>query len=164
MLMQRMALMVMMGVLAIGAGCERAPEDDAPEANAPEVDAPEPLADDEELADDVWLLTEDGRYRVRYETEPAPLPLNELFHMGVIVQKKNDDGEWQPATDIALNVDGVMPAHHHGMNVMPKVIETGAGEYEVRGMLFHMIGLWELHFDITEDGVTHRVAVEVMLE
>ncbi len=54
-----------------------------------------------------------------------------------------------------LMVDAIMPAHQHGMNYTPTVINLGEGAFRVDGMLFHMPGVWEIQMDLYDQtGVT----------
>ena len=69
----------------------------------------------------------------------------------------------RPATP-RVRVDGGMPAHRHGMNTDPVVTPLGGGRYEVKGLLLHMLGHWELYFDLTDAGVTERAQLDVVLE
>jgi len=72
-----------------------------------------------------------------------------------------------------------MPEHHHGMTLKPLVSAIdgpllqdlppghgarGDGRFEVRGMLFHMPGRWEIQFDITHGAVTERAQIEINLD
>jgi hypothetical protein len=66
--------------------------------------------------------------------------------------------------DVRLDVDARMPEHFHGMNRAPVITARPDGTFDVRGMLFHMSGYWELYFDVTRGGVTERAQVAVELE
>lgn len=106
-------------------------------------------------------LSASGAYSVRYFTQPSPIPLNEMFAINVhIINTRTNE----PADDVSLSVDGRMPEHRHGMNVDPIVTKTGPGTFRVEGMLFHMPGRWEIHFDLTRGGMTERAWYEVFLE
>ena len=41
---------------------------------------------------------------------------------------------------------------------------TGDGHFTVEGMLFHMVGRWELYLDVTRGPLTERAQFEVVLE
>lgn len=57
---------------------------------------------------------------------------------------------------IELDVDAIMPAHQHGLNYTPTVVDVGDGVFRVDGMVFHMPGIWEIRVDLTQEtGVTH---------
>jgi hypothetical protein len=84
-----------------------------------------------------------------------------LFELTVEVLE--EDGR-KASGDISVSVDASMPAHRHGMNTMPQVSRDEQGRYHVSGMLFHMPGHWELHFDVTRDGVTERAGFDVELD
>ena len=110
-----------------------------------------------------------GLFEVEVRTSPDPIPLNQPFELDVIVTSEGappkDEVSW------TLRVEGWMPGHGHGMLRQPQVDELGDGRYRVRGMLFHMPGLWELRtlvietrieeeFRIVEDD---KVSIEVTL-
>ena len=50
-----------------------------------------------------------------------------------------------------INVDAMMPAHKHGMNYSPTVVDLGGGVFQADGMLFHMPGVWEVRIDLMHD-------------
>jgi hypothetical protein len=104
-----------------------------------------------------------GRYRVRVRA-PEPFPANEMFTLTAEVEEGCDPPR-RPAAP-RLRVDGGMPAHRHGMNTEPVVRPLGRGRYEVKGLLLHMLGHWELYFDLTDAGgaVTERAQLDVVLE
>ena len=107
------------------------------------------------------VVSNDGTYLVTYESRPAVIPLNEPFDLTVWVQSA--DGNPLPAP-IDLVVDGRMPQHRHGMNRVPTVEQTEDGRFLIEGMLFHMPGLWELHLDVGQGGVTERAQFAIDLE
>lgn len=83
-----------------------------------------------------FTSTENGHYHVRWASQPHPIPINEPFEIVLDVLG--------PEADLTLEVDGWMPGHGHGMLRTPRVTPLGQGRYQVRGMLFHMEGAWEL--------------------
>lgn len=102
-----------------------------------------------------------GRYHVRVQA-PDPFPANEMFALTAEVEEGCDPPR-RPAAP-GLRVDGGMPTHRHGMNTEPVVRPLGGGRFEVQGVLLHMLGRWELYFDVTEGGVTERAQLDVVLE
>jgi hypothetical protein len=48
-----------------------------------------------------------------------------------------------------VSVFAIMPAHQHGMNYSPSVVDLGEGVFRVDGMLFHMPGEWEIQMELT---------------
>jgi hypothetical protein len=102
------------------------------------------------------------KYDVLWQATPSPIPLNETFDL--VVEVRRHDAAAKSASDVALNVDARMPAHGHGMNVLPRVSSKGDGKFAVSGLLFHMPGHWELYFDVTENAATERVQIDVNLE
>jgi hypothetical protein len=100
-----------------------------------------------------------GSYSVSFESSPRPIPLNAPFDLRFTVSRK-DGSKVKPAVE----VDARMPQHRHGMSRMPRLTEQPDGSFRAEGLLFHMPGLWELYFDITEAGRTERAQVSVRLE
>jgi hypothetical protein len=98
-------------------------------------------------ADDVVLL---------FRTVPAPIEVGRHFAVEAIVCTT-------PAPH-GLRVNAQMPEHRHGMNYRPTVAATGAGRYRAEGLLFHMPGRWQLHFDVDHGGRTERLATDIVLE
>ena len=50
----------------------------------------------------------------------------------------------------AIEFDAMMPAHQHGMNYRPEVIDLGNGLHEVQNVVFHMPGLWKMQVSLNE--------------
>jgi len=125
------------------------------------------------LAPDGWregtvaALSNDGSYRVHYRPVAGPIERGEPFALEVWVL---DPSSERPLADVALDVDAAMPEHEHGMNREPRVTpdcnagQIGTGAFEVEGMLFHMLGRWELYLDVTRGAITERAQFEVLLE
>ena len=107
------------------------------------------------------IETAAGEYRIRFTTDPTPVPLNAMFSMRVVV--RDASGHDLSDQDVSLDVDATMPAHRHGMNTRPRTTFSDRA-FEVRGMLFHMPGLWQIHFDVTRAGITSRGTFDVDLE
>lgn len=47
-----------------------------------------------------------------------------------------------------ISIDATMPAHRHGMNYKPEMVDLGEGRYEAKGFLFHMPGRWEFALSV----------------
>jgi len=105
------------------------------------------------------LTSANGHYRLYYRSEPEPIPLNQPFILTVRVEHATPAAE-----PFSLSVNARMPQHRHGMNTRPRVHDLGDGKFRVEGLLFHMAGRWELHFDISVDGVTTRAQDDVELD
>jgi len=102
------------------------------------------------------VLSNAGRYRVRYLPVPDPIPSGELFSMLVWVFDAESGAE---LSEPELVVDAGMPHHQHGMNIQPVLSKMVEGPMLVDGLLFHMPGAWTVTFDIERDGVTERAQV-----
>ena len=110
-----------------------------------------------------------GLFEVELRTSPDPIPLNQPFELDVIVSSEGAP----PRSDVSwtLRVEGWMPGHGHGMLRQPEVDDLGDGRYRVRGMLFHMPGLWELRVLVIETRIEEdyriveddKVSIEVTL-
>ena len=106
--------------------------------------------------------TSDGNYFVTYVTQPAPIPLNEMFSLEVNVFQ--DATLQQRSSGVAIEVDAAMPAHQHGMNLTPRVQPVSDGHFRATGMLFHMPGHWEIYIDVIKDGRKERARFEVEIQ
>ena len=110
-----------------------------------------------------------GLFEVEVSTSPDPIPLNQPFELDVRLTSAGAP----PSADVSwtLRVEGWMPGHGHGMLRQAVVDELGDGRYRVRGMLFHMPGLWELRVLVIETRMEEdyrvveddKVAIEVTL-
>ncbi|MCH2136634.1 MAG: hypothetical protein MK101_08630 [Phycisphaerales bacterium] len=64
-----------------------------------------------------------------------------------------------------VDIDATMPDHRHGMLHKSDVRQLSHDTWLASDMLFHMPGLWRVHFNITdEEGVVHRAESDVILE
>lgn len=137
----------------------------------------QPLEADPAAPQRTQRLSNAGRYTVCYTTTPQPIPLNQPFDMQVWIYE--GDGTAQLSTNVILQVDAGMPAHHHGMNVKPQLVALNGppvqdllpghgamsdGRFEVRGMLLHMPGSWELRFDIRHGAIMERAQIAIDLD
>lgn len=87
-----------------------------------------------------------AHYRVSYLPETDPIPLNAHFRLRVNVQDLSSTRAPEPPVKITADAD--MPEHNHGMQITPEVDYFGQGQYEVKGLLFHMAGYWELKLEL----------------
>ena len=108
------------------------------------------------------LLSNDQSYQVLWRSIPETIPLNEPFELELMIF--DNRALVENPFYVQLAIDGRMPEHRHGMNVIPEVILIGGSMFRVSNMLFHMPGFWQLHFDITRRGITERAQVDVDIE
>ena len=96
-----------------------------------------------------------GDYLVRIVDFSEPVASNQIFSLRIEVQVP--DGA--DSSGISVRADAAMPHHGHGMTVRPvtRADESMPGLFAVSGMMFHMLGEWELYIDITEGPYTERV-------
>ena len=105
-------------------------------------------------------VSEHKHFRISYQTNPDPIPLNKHFRMTFLVQ----DLAGKPLDGLALKVDAGMPEHNHGMSVKPELKALGKGRYEVRGLLYHMPGYWEVYVDTPYQEKLERTIFGMTLE
>ena len=103
--------------------------------------------------------TTGGSYHVAFRPLPDPPPINEPFELEVTLT----DAEGAPVTDAGLWVSAWMPEHAHGMHLVPRVVSRKDGLYRLRGMLFHMDGLWQLDVDVVREHIAEGVRFELQL-
>lgn len=66
------------------------------------------------------------------------------------------DANGRPVEGAALQIDGGMPEHGHGLPTQPRGRAVGGGMYELEGVRFNMGGWWELKLAIQSPaGVDH---------
>lgn len=90
-------------------------------------------------------LTQNGTFRIRWESQPSPIPRNQPFTLRVHVTRA--DAPDAPLPDAELEVNALMPEHGHGMNTFPRTTRQPDGSFLAEGMLFHMRGRWDLIFN-----------------
>ena len=86
--------------------------------------------------------TANSGYYVSYDSDPAPIPVNAPFVLGIDVF--TDDSKSSRVSDVTVDADAEMPEHGHGMNLLPPTEAVGDGRFEADGFLFHMTGYWEI--------------------
>ncbi len=69
-----------------------------------------------------------------------------------------------PFDAATLRIDAIMPAHRHGMNFRPKLVDIGPGLYRAEGMMFHMPGLWQLSFEQRTAAGVMRLTTDIVVE
>jgi hypothetical protein len=75
--------------------------------------------------------TSGGSYFIRYAPHPDPIPLNKMFELDIHVYQ--DAELTQRAENVAVEVDAAMPAHHHGLNLTPRVRQMDDGSFRASG-------------------------------
>ena len=128
---------------------------DAPPAARDETSDPRPPAAGERG------LSRRGTYDVRWEPLEGRVPWNEHFSIEVRLHRA---ATGEPVERAVLEVRCEMPAHGHGMNVVPVVRELGGGVYRADGLLLHMRGDWELGIDVVVDDVAETADFPLRLE
>ncbi len=102
-------------------------------------------------------LVQQGAVQLAWRSEPAAIVNGQPFSMRVSLC---------PADARLLRVDATMPEHGHGMNYRPSIQPLAgldAGRWQVNGLLWHMAGLWELRWDVQNDGRTEVLRASVKL-
>lgn len=100
-----------------------------------------------------------GHFRLTWASEIEPLAINRMHRW--TIRLTTPDGE--PLDNAKIRVTGGMPLHNHGLPSSPRVTEAlGDGRYRLAGMRFHMLGEWELVFNV-ESG-QHRDIIVVPLK
>jgi len=85
----------------------------------------------------------EGAVQVAWKPDPAPLIVGRAFALQVQVC---------PVTARVLRVDATMPEHRHGMNYRPSIKSLGEGLWRAEGLLWHMVGRWELAIEVEVAG------------
>ena len=96
-------------------------------------------------------------YRVSYSPDTDPIPLNVHFRLRVNLQELVTTRA--PESPVEMTADADMPEHNHGMQITPEVSYLGQGQYEIKGLLFHMAGYWELKLELLNDDGQKETAI-----
>jgi hypothetical protein len=106
-------------------------------------------------------LSDEGLFNVTYTASTGTVPVNQIHQWTLHVE--GADGK--PVEDAAIDVDGDMPQHGHGLPTQPRVTKNlGNGDYLVDGMKFQMGGWWLMDFTITAGGQSDAVHFNMMLK
>jgi hypothetical protein len=106
-------------------------------------------------------MSEAGRFRASWRADATPVPVGRLHTWTLHVARA--DGT--PVTDAAIQVDGDMPQHGHGLPTRPRVTRNlGGGDYLVEGMKFQMGGWWVMQFDVEAEGQRDKVRFNLQLK
>ena len=104
--------------------------------------------------------TENQRFRISFTSQLEPIAINTMHTWVIHVADING----QPISDAEISVDGGMPEHDHGLPSQPQVTRsTGAGNYLVEGMKFHMSGAWTVTMTITHGNISDQVTFDLDL-
>lgn len=118
--------------------------------------------DTPEASDWTAGTTAKGTYLVRWRPESGILPRNEYFSLEIEVRRAGPGGG-AAIEGAQVYVRADMPAHGHGMNVVPAVLEVGGGRYRAEGMLLHMRGDWKLGVDVIVGGTAESANFDLSL-
>jgi hypothetical protein len=106
------------------------------------------------------LMSQQGHYRVSYQSKTEPIPLNRIHSWTLHLETA--DGE--AVDDAQIAIYGGMPSHKHGFPTAPRVTQgLGNGNYRVEGLKFSMSGQWELWLNIRAGGQTDKAVIHVEL-
>jgi YtkA-like len=100
---------------------------------------------------------EQGLYRFRIQTEPAPIKLGGLFSVWTIVENARDGSKIESGK---LELDATMPDHQHGMTTLPKTRQHEGGRFRTVGCRFHMHGRWVVDLKFEEAGQSDHATIE----
>lgn len=103
--------------------------------------------------------SDQGLYTAKIETE-QPMRARKMQSLRLLIE----DSSGKALKDAAIDVDGGMPQHGHGLPTLPRVISTAEnGIYEIQGVRFSMGGWWELKLAIAtpagDDSITFNIDI-----
>jgi hypothetical protein len=94
-----------------------------------------------------------------HETQPS-VPLNRIHEWRLLLM----DEQGRPVRNAAIQVDGHMPGHVHGLPTLPRMTkEISPGEYLIEGMKFQMTGWWVMQFDVDRQGTKDSLVFNLVL-
>jgi hypothetical protein len=92
--------------------------------------------------------SDSGLFRVDVFAQSAPLPVNQLVSLLLILKTNGDTAERFQLSDVSVD----MLAHRHGMYTQPVIrpcavnSATGLSGFIIEGIQLHMRGVWTLQF------------------
>jgi hypothetical protein len=102
------------------------------------------------------FVSDGGRFVLAYASRLEPITINTMHAWELTLTTRAGE----PVTGASFAVSGGMPTHDHGLPTAPRVTrELGEGRYLLEGVRFHMVGAWELTFEVTTRGATDRITV-----
>lgn len=105
--------------------------------------------------------TQKGTYLVAWKPAGGTVPLNE--YCSILMRVNRADGSpIEGQVELFFRAD--MPAHGHGMNVVPVVKPVADGLYQAEGVLLHMRGDWKVGIDVIVDGTAESASFDLTLE
>jgi hypothetical protein len=107
------------------------------------------------------LVSDGGSFDITLTSTPRTIPLNEMFELTIDVHPAKTVKDANP---VWVSVNATMPVHQHGMNTRPRVEDLGKGRFVVRGMLFHMSGVWEIVLDVAKGSFHEHAKASVDLQ
>jgi hypothetical protein len=102
------------------------------------------------------------RYVVAIHPLSEPIAINQMHAWEVKVTSPAG----APVLKAAIDIDGGMPQHGHGLPTQPRITrELGDGRYLMEGMKFSMPGWWELKLRVrSEQGGADEVTFNRVIE
>jgi hypothetical protein len=149
----------LLALLLLGAGCSRA-GGTAPafleSPTPPEAPASTEATYSPESPTAPAQLSEQGLFRVTFQSEQSPVPFDEPHDWRLHVETA--DGK--PVERAEIELSGGMPDHDHGLEAGTRVgAYLGQGDYRVEGVHFDMPGAWQFDFTIRAGGLVDRVTI-----
>ncbi|MEM1453342.1 MAG: hypothetical protein AAF957_13190 [Planctomycetota bacterium] len=95
-------------------------------------------------------------------TSAAPIPLNEPFAVRLALVDPESGERFEDYDEVTI--DARMPAHQHGMLRDVELEPSADGALVAEGLLFHMVGHWEIHVDVRRGARVERAQLDVELE
>jgi len=142
---------------AVSAHAQDTVTGDKPVSGGNSIDTP---ITDTTLDTSTTRMSQQGHYRVSYQSKVKPIPLNRIHSWTLHLE--TPDGH--AVDDARISIYGGMPAHKHGFPTAPRVTQgIGNGNYLVEGLKFSMTGRWELWLNIRSGGKTDKAVIHVVL-
>ena len=102
------------------------------------------------IAPNLETISQHG-YIIKIFSELSPITINKIHNWIINIE----DSNYNPISDLTINVYGGMPVHSHGLPTNPKVTsQILPGVYKLEGIKFHMAGEWEIVMEIKKDNST----------
>lgn len=105
-------------------------------------------------------LSNEQHFEVRFTSRLDPIAISTMHAWTLHIR----DRSGKPVTDAAVEVEGGMPDHDHGLPTQPRVTQNlGGGDYLLEGMKFHMGGWWQVTLRVRQGETSDLVTFDLNL-
>ena len=90
----------------------------------------------------------------------SAVPMNAHFAVELALFQPDGTTPFEPEE---VTLDARMEEHEHGMLRDVVLARVGAGRWRAEGLLFHMVGVWQLQVDVRQGARVERAQMDLTL-